>query len=1532
MTVNLELAKAHRAVSDARIALDWSRAGLAMYDKRIESGEANLEAEHLAQGQEAATNQTRYQAARDAYHELASGEPELWSHDSRSDPLLLLPLRLETVYRNAGEAALELWIRAYPDDIHIDSHEPALTPAERTAAEAYWAEVWAAGPNEERRKAAWAQLVTALGPGRAAWAVKALRPSRQLPPDTETPAGAPAPSPAPWAVEPQTRDGRWTRPAHTYVLPDRLVFSAFETVGDGQLGLVWREEGAQIPEVLDVGLGPDTPVPPAWLGDFEEAVRVGMGVKVLIEGEMRPDFSLVTVAGVRGGTSEHTAELIGTLLDAHRCTDGLGVLPTGTPTNNTESTRSAWRTRMPPPSPETADAQRAVLDGLAPGSPQAAARAARALGPAAGRVLAETADGLDADDHELLLQLHAGFGAMAAASTNWKNYDSGSGSDTETGSDTGSETGSETDTVSGSGSGSGSDFDTQVDLTFLVKHFVDHVRARGHLPTLRVGRQPYGILPATSLDLWRGTEVDLRILEQIQGFRTFAESQAWRSPTVGTGDADEVFNKLLHRLPASRRVRFVQQEPVSAPFQPAPDTPVGNIPYKSGFAWQMPPDLAALPLPLEFTLTTEPAPEVGELVRAHPVRALFSTLQELARAISQGQPAPDAAERLQALRPAFDGTRDGRLGLWYHLAITSLNLYFFRLSPRMQPGAAVDTVVGLTDGQVTVPPGTVPTFFDWAALAIEQFAVAEEMADGDLPRLEQLLYEVLDTQSHRLDAWMTSVASARMNRLRHDRPDGTHLGAYGWVTDLQPRGWTPESVPTDPEDDQALPSEDSAEPVDDQALPSEDSAEPVDGTEVPPADEGPQENHDGYLVAPSLHQATTAAVLRSGWLAHADAEAFRVDLKASRVRRALEVVDGIRSGQSLGALLGYRLERAFHDAQLDGLIAPFRAAYPTAHVAEPDAPDSEQARKATAERDVVDGRALVEDFIAHGRTLQDLDSLTEQLTGDLLPLRDQAEPLVADLEATVDAVGDLLLAESVHHMVAGNPLRAGAAADGIARGENLPQDFDVLRTPRAAVALTHRLGLLAPASGTNGWTAGRPLAALEPALERWCQNRLGDASSWSFAFGDPAAPTQVTLADLGVCALDVALGAGMFEDGTSRQPGSLAGPDSVLAHRLLDHVGAAGQVTEAGAARFAELQLLCRSLAQVFAAARPLLVTDLDTAAGDDWSSADLPELAARISVWHGATGFAIAELRESVKVLPGGADHVIRVMRTLADLGVPGAWPSPAPAAVDPTEALRGQAVAVVNRFDTEPLAPLPGPPPQSPSAVLEWVTRLRATVSSVLGRTLPVVPVLRLDGSAAATALTGPAAQGATEDTVAEWLLHMERVRPQTRAFGDALMAAETLAGTAPCSTVVAQLPVGQPWIAQGPAPVPSRRHPAPHHCAVLRVDGPPAPGNTAGLIVDAWTETVPEPATGDRAPEELGGLAFHYNQPDARAPQALLLALPPDHTRGWCMEDVHAVIEETFALARLRGMDLSDLTELRGLLPVQWTKPAQGWGGPL
>src|SRR5206468_6543944 len=90
----------------------------------------------------------------------------------------------------------------------------------------------------------------------------------------------------------------------------------------------------------------------------------------------------------------------------------------------------------------------------------------------------------------------------------------------------------------------------------------------------------------------------------------------------------------------------------------------------------------------------------------------------------------------------------------------------------------------------------------------------------------------------------------------------------------------------------------------------------------------------GYIHAPSLGQAATAAVLRSGHLAHLadDGAPLAIDLSSRRVRRALALLDGVRAGQPLGALLGYRLERGLHEnhpgLSLDRYVAALRAIAP----------------------------------------------------------------------------------------------------------------------------------------------------------------------------------------------------------------------------------------------------------------------------------------------------------------------------------------------------------------------------------------------------------------------------------------------------------------------------------------------------------------------------------------------------------------------------------------------------------------------------
>ena len=194
--------------------------------------------------------------------------------------------------------------------------------------------------------------------------------------------------------------------------------------------------------------------------------------------------------------------------------------------------------------------------------------------------------------------------------------------------------------------------------------------------------------------------------------------------------------------------------------------------------------------------------------------------------------------------------------------------------------------------------------------------------------LARLAAGALDLASHRLDAWMSAHASRRLAALREARPDGARLGGYGVLEDVRPS------------------------PL----------AEPL--------------SH-GYIHAPSLGQAATAAVLRSGYLAHRREQdsPLAVDLSSRRVRLALGLLEGVRAGQPLAAILGYRFERGLHDHHpaliLDRFIAPLRGIAPLDPLTE-----AEHALGVAEahERDLADQIGLLEQQLA---ALRDADRATK---------------------------------------------------------------------------------------------------------------------------------------------------------------------------------------------------------------------------------------------------------------------------------------------------------------------------------------------------------------------------------------------------------------------------------------------------------------------------------------------------------------------------------------------------------------------------
>ena len=170
---------------------------------------------------------------------------------------------------------------------------------------------------------------------------------------------------------------------------------------------------------------------------------------------------------------------------------------------------------------------------------------------------------------------------------------------------------------------------------------------------------------------------------------------------------------------------------------------------------------------------------------------------------------------------------------------------------------------------------------------------------------------------------------------------GVYLGAYAWLEDLRPAPSRSIPVELPPDLEQAF---GQGAPI---------VRDPRNG---------------GYIHAPSLPQARTAAVLRSGYLANAtpsNPETLAVNLSSERVRLALSLLEGIRNGQSLGALLGYRFERDLHDrhgfAEVDQFIYPLRKAFPLAgDLLAPTKTDPDVPIDAIEARNVLDGRKLVD--------------------------------------------------------------------------------------------------------------------------------------------------------------------------------------------------------------------------------------------------------------------------------------------------------------------------------------------------------------------------------------------------------------------------------------------------------------------------------------------------------------------------------------------------------------------------------------------
>lgn len=1230
-------------------------------------------------------------------------------------PILLFPVRIETRFKKTNERGNlfdELWVRIFPDTCVIDSFEEVLSESEIESAKVYWTKIWQAGGQPEQEKAAWKFLVEGVGSGRSTWIIKNYKPVNILAQpqkghlqdiilviiipqgssliDSEIPAiedywkaiwlagdkqlevleaqqrlidniGAERATEISnrWVpvnigespILPFTKDqiglqvafiefpldekvdsqeSSWSNPPKVNVFPERFVFLAYE---DNEL--VINTLGNSIPYPLTVGPDPladdDKQIRQEddelmvggslnWLIDFNEAVEKGMGFKIRIsEKQAKEGFDRIIVLGLRLSSDEDESKALLEDLFAHhyRSSTELSFVPQGTPTNNTEQNASGYSSRE-----DSDDSFNIQNSSLGFEENWALKKDGQVLADALGidpNVFNAVPFSFMTDQCE----------SRAMNTALWPG------------------------TMGYFLESLMQPIVSEIDVSNTRNFFTNFVSGRGMLPAIRIGEQPYGILPTTAFsrlawfDERNGSNPGLR--EALSGNRNYFRAlfnllntiqSHWNEAlsevahVYKSGDAHQnllgalglhgnsvlfyqrymesfkaLFNK-LNRIGFDGQVTFTVNEAqwISMGYEfleklgyERGNDEVADM-LKKGFHETANLLSGALidDQPLSETNPIRNYTENDENYISWLISAAKNSHNALRLKEGFKENKRPSALLFLLLHHALDlGFVDASLKL--HLSANMLNMLQVRDAKKdpefihIQENQAQSTESKwrflyepkpeITGNSSIILSDFIPQVLNSSNDVTEfkeQIDALEHLKDIPTARLERLLIEHLDCCNYRLDAWKLGLVNFQLinsrntpgNQGEQSLTKGVYLGAFGYLEDIRPENkeFTPVRLPPNLSEIFNKPGEEQIQ---------------IEST------------NGGYIQAPSLNHAVTAAILRNGYLSNLTPEnpdLLKVNISSHRVRSALAIIEGIRNGQSLAALLGYQFERGLHDRydlQLDQFLFELRKKFPLyGDQFESTKTDKDIPIEAIEARNVVNGLTVIK-FFQEANNNGDNDPFRTILKDASSTQKNAIEREVNRIIDTQDAVADLAISESVHQIVQGNYDRAAATLDTYSKG-NFPPIPDVVQTPRSGHNITHRVAIHFESElGHNPASDDTFRAIAEPALSKWLDSLLPPLEDIACIVNSQI----ITLQDIGIKSIDLLYLINtegsqsmkaiddliVFTYHTS--PLFSAKPDIEIKIQYIEKIP--GKIT------FFELTPLLRSLRKVILQSRPLETTDV---------------------------------------------------------------------------------------------------------------------------------------------------------------------------------------------------------------------------------------------------------------------------------------------------------------------------------------------------